>query len=264
MEPKQLIDIAINAALQAGDKIMEVYASDDFGIVKKHDSSPLTIADSEAHQLISQLLATTGLPLLSEEGIHQPYVERAQWKTFWLVDPLDGTREFISRNGEFTVNIALISENQIIAGVVYSPVSNELYVGIVGLGAWKMLQPDSNCTVDHISQYGTRLPVRNTNQPYTVAASRTHLDQQTIAFIDDLKKQYPDLEIIRKGSSLKFCLIAEGVATIYPRFFPTMEWDTAAGHAIVKAVGKNIYHTDRQTEITYNKENLTNPYFIVL
>lgn len=260
----QLIDIAIRASLRAGEKIMEVYASDDFGIVKKQDSTPLTIADSQAHDLISQFLTPTRIPILSEEGIHLPYSERALWKTFWLVDPLDGTKEFISRTGEFTVNIALISENKPIAGVIYCPVTKELYVGIPGEGAWKMIHPGEYCTIKELSSIGTRLPVINDRQNYTVAASRTHLDQQTIEFIENLKKKYPSLEIIRKGSSLKFCLIAEGAIDIYPRFAPTMEWDTAAGHALVKAVGKNIVKTDRKTEITYNKENLINPYFIVL
>lgn len=264
MRPNQLIDIAINAALLAGDKIMEVYASNDFGVVSKHDSSPLTIADSQAHDLISQRLKHTQLPLLSEEGVHLPYSERSLWKTYWLVDPLDGTKEFISRNDEFTVNIALMSENQPIAGVIYSPVFKEIYVGIVGLGAWKMVNPGYNCTVNQLEEQGIRLPVDNTIRPFTVAASRTHLDQQTIAFIEELKKEHPALEITRKGSSLKFCLLAEGAADVYPRFAPTMEWDTAAGHALVKAAGKNIYLSDQRTEMKYNKENLTNPYFIVL
>lgn len=264
METNQLMDIAINAALLAGDCIMEVYASGDFETVEKQDSTPLTIADRKAHLRISQLLKPTNLPLLSEEGNLQPYTERALWHTFWLVDPLDGTKEFISRNGEFTVNIALISENKSIAGVVYSPVSNELYVGVVGSGAWKMTNPGADCTFTQLAQYGTRLPESNANQLYTVAVSRSHIDQQTIAFMEDLKKEHPAIEIISKGSSLKFCLIAEGVAHIYPRFAPTMEWDTAAGHALVKAVGKNVYLTDQTTELVYNKENLTNPYFIVL
>lgn len=264
MGTNQLIDIAINAALLAGDQIMEIYLSGDFGTVEKQDSSPLTFADRKAHDLISELLQPTGLPILSEEGVHWPYNERARWKTFWLVDPLDGTKEFISRNGEFTVNIALISENQPVAGVVYAPVSKEIYVGIVGEGAWKVVMPTYDCTVERLSALGTRLPINRNRQTFTVAVSRTHLDQQTIDFMEELKKLHPDIEIIRKGSSLKFCLIAEGEADVYPRFAPTMEWDTAAGHALVKAVGKNIFKEDRKTEITYNKENLINPYFIVL
>lgn len=264
MEPNQVIDIAINAALRAGEKIMEVYASDDFEIAQKDDSSPLTLADRQAHLLISAMLEVTQLPLLSEEGLHLPFAERAHWKTFWLVDPLDGTKEFISRNGEFTVNIALIHQNQSIAGVVYCPVTRDLYVGIEGSGAWKIHHPEAGCTLAWISENGMKLPLAPTKTDFTVAASRTHLDDMTIAFIAELVKLHPELKILRKGSSLKFCLLAEGVADIYARFGPTMEWDTAAAHAIVKAAGKNIFHTDQQTEIQYNKENLMNPYFIAL
>lgn len=264
METNQLIDIAINAALRAGEKIMEVYASDDFQVVPKEDSSPLTLADRQAHLLIASLLAPTRIPLLSEEGVHLPFEERARWKTFWLVDPLDGTKEFISRNGEFTVNIALVHENQPIAGVVYCPVSKALYVGLEGSGAWKITNPEPVCSLEGISRNGIRLPQPPAKGGFTVAASRTHLDDVTIAFIAELSKLHPGLTILRKGSSLKFCLLAEGVADIYARFGPTMEWDTAAGHAIVKAAGKNIFHTDQQTEIHYNKENLMNPYFIAL
>ena len=264
METNHLVDIAIKAALLAGEKIMEVYASGDFEIALKDDLSPLTLADRQAHLVISKLLETTQIPILSEEGIHLSFDERVHWKTFWLVDPLDGTKEFISRNGEFTVNIALMDENRSIAGVIYSPVSKTLYVGLVDSGAWKVLNPENDCTLDWISKYGTQLPLKKNKDQYIVAASRTHLDDQTIAFIEDLKRLHPNLQLIRIGSSLKFCLIAEGLADIYPRFAPTMEWDTAAGHALVKAVGKNIFHTDQQREIKYNKENLMNPNFIVL
>lgn len=264
MGTNHLVDIAINAALLAGGKIMEVYASDDFEIVEKDDFSPLTKADLQAHLLISNLLEPTQIPVLSEEGIHLSFAERAQWQTFWLVDPLDGTKGFIRRNDEFTVNIALIHENQSIAGVVYSPVSKELYVGIVGSGAWKIVNPEPNCTLEWLSKHGIKLPVRKTKDEFTVAASRSNLDNKTVAFIEDLKNLHPGLKIIRKGSSLKFCLIAEGTADIYPRFGPTMEWDTAAGHAIMKASGRNIFQIDQQTEIRYNKENLLNPHFIAL
>ena len=264
MGTNHLVDIAINAALLAGGKIMEVYASDDFGIVEKDDFSPLTKADLQAHHLISHLLELTQIPVLSEEGIHLAFAERAQWQTLWLVDPLDGTKGFISRNDEFTVNIALIHENQSIAGVIYSPVSKELYVGIVGSGAWKIVNPKLNCTLDWISKHGMKLPLCKTKDEFTVAASRTHLDDKTIAFVEDLKKIHSDLKIIRKGSSIKFGLIAEGTADIYPRFGPTMEWDTAAGHAIMKASRRNIFHIDQLTELRYNKENLLNPHFIAL
>lgn len=264
MITNQLIDIAINASLLAGKKIMEVYASNDFEAVEKDDLSPLTKADIEAHLQISNILAATQIPVLSEEGIHLDFAERALWKTFWLVDPLDGTKEFISRNDEFTVNIALIHENQPIAGVIYIPVYEELYVGIVGSGAWKIVNPETDCTVNQILQHGTKLPQTNKNTEYTVVASRTHLNAETGAFIENLKILHPELKIIRKGSSIKFCMIADGTADIFPHFGPTMEWDSAAGHAIVKAAGKNVFHTDRQTEIRYNKANLLNPHFIAI
>lgn len=259
-----MMDIAIKAALLAGEKIMEVYTSGDFGTMHKEDFSPITLADRQSHQIIATILEATRLPLLSEEGIHLPYAERKHWTFFWLVDPLDGTREFIKRNGEFTVNIALIENSSPIAGIIYAPVTRELHVGIVGSGAWKMVSPKANCTLEQLTKTGITLPEKHDPHPFTVAISRSHLDQQTTAFLEELRMLHADLQMKRIGSSLKFCLIAEGAADCYPRFGPIMEWDTAAGHALVKAVGKNVYKTDQQTEINYNKEYLKNPSFIVL
>jgi len=260
----ELINKAINAALLAGRKIMEVYASNDFEIVEKDDFSPLTKADREAHLQIINILEPTSIPVLSEEGSLLDFAERSYWETFWLVDPLDGTKEFVSRNGEFTVNIALIRGNQPIAGVIFIPVSGELYVGIVGEGAWKILNPELSITFKHVSENGTKLPIAKSSAVYIVAASRSHLNAETLAFIETLKIDHPELEIVRKGSSLKLCQLAEGMVDIYPRFGPCMEWDTAAGHAILKAVGKNIFLPDLKTELTYNKENLQNPHFIAI
>ena len=258
------MDKAIIAAVLAGEKIMEVYASGVFGIVHKHDLSPLTIADSQSHQLITTYLSSTNLPILSEEGIHLPYEERKHWKSYWLVDPLDGTKEFIRRNDEFTVNIALMTNNQPKAGVIYAPVTKVLYVGIVGTGAWKVNHPEAPYTLSQIKDQGAALPVSTKNYPYRVTVSRSSINEATQHYIEGLRMTYPTLEIIRMGSSLKYCLIAEGAAHCYPRFGPTMEWDSAAGHALVKSVGKNVLMIDQQTEINYNKENLTNPSFIVL
>lgn len=260
----EFINKAINSALLAGEKIMEVYASNDFEIFEKNDFSPLTKADREAHLQIVNILEPTLIPVLSEEGSLFDFAERSRWETFWLVDPLDGTKEFISRNGEFTVNIALIQGNQPIAGVIFIPVSGEFYVGIVGEGAWKILNPELNSTLKLVSENGTKLPIAKSSAGYIVAASRSHLNAETLAFIENLKIDHPELEIIRKGSSLKLCQLAEGVVDIYPRFGPCMEWDTAAGHAILKAVGKNIFLPDLKTELTYNKENLQNPHFIAI
>lgn len=264
MEIFPLMDIAINAALLAGVKIMEVYASGDFGTTQKEDFSPITMADQHAHQIIASVLESTGLPLLSEEGIHLSYESRKHWKTFWMVDPLDGTKEFINRNGEFTVNIALIKENSPVAGIIYAPVSHELHVGIVGEGSWKIVNPQPDCTMDQVSRFGVSLPLNRKKRPFTVAVSRSHLSQKTAACLEDFRILHPDMQIIRIGSSLKFCLIAEGLADCYPRFGPIMEWDTAAGHALMKAVGKNVFSIDQNKEIRYNKENLLNPSFIVI
>lgn len=259
-----LIDIAINAALLAGKKIMEVYASGNFETEQKEDFTPITIADRQAHQTIAAILQDTQLPLLSEEGIHLPYIERKHWTSFWLVDPLDGTKEFIKRNGEFTVNIALMENDSPVAGIIYTPVLHELHVGIVGTGAWKMANTSADCTLKQLMNHGIPLPEHLEAHPFTVTVSRSHLSAQTSTYLEKLKKLHPDLQMIRIGSSLKFCRIAEGVADCYPRFGPIMEWDTAAGHALVKAVGKNVYLMDQTTEIIYNKENLKNPSFIVL
>ena len=260
----QLINQAIRAAILAGRRIKEVYASVDFEITLKSDQTPVTRADHQAHQTILIELATTQLPVLSEEGFLAEYSERKNWNLYWLVDPLDGTKEFIKRTDEFTVNIALIEENKSVAGVIYSPISEELFVGIPGIGSYKLLHPDKTCTLDQMQLSGEKLPLGKTNRKYTVAVSRSHMNPETEVFIENLRKQHGQIELIKRGSSLKTCMVAEGTADTYPRFGKTMEWDTAAGHAIAKAAGRNIYQTDLKTELTYNKESLFNPHFIVL
>jgi 3'(2'), 5'-bisphosphate nucleotidase len=264
MEIAQLVDQAIHASLLAGEKIMKVYASDDFEISPKDDLSPLTKADRDAHLQILNILEPTQIPILSEEGTHLNYAERKLWKTFWLVDPLDGTKEFISRNDEFTVNIALIHNCQPIAGVIYVPVTRVLYAGIPGIGAYKLLNPNMNCTFQTMQLSGTKLPEETKQNEFVVVTSRSHKNQETEAFIENLRKKQDVIQVISKGSSLKICMVAEGTANMYPKLGPTMEWDTAAGHAIVKSSGKNVYQTDQKTELHYNKENLMNPHFIVL
>lgn len=238
-----------NTAISAGKAILEYYQKSDIGLEKKADNSPLTLADKAAHELIKENLKDTGWPVLSEEGEAVPYHVRKSWEYYWLVDPLDGTKEFVKRNGEFTVNIALIHKGGPVLGVVYAPVLEDLYWGQVGKGAWKM---DSEGEEKSIQ-------VSLDKQINTIVASRSHLNKET----EDFLQQYPNAEIISMGSSLKILLIAEGRAQLYPRFGPTMEWDTAAAHAIVKAAGGNV--TDLQTgkELLYNKEDLLNPYFVV-
>ena len=260
----QLIDKAINAALFAGIKIREVYSLPDFDVQLKDDQTPVTIADRQAHDEIIEKLKDTGLPVLSEEGIHLSYKDRKNWDLFWLVDPLDGTKEFIKRNDEFTVNIALIQNCQPIAGVIYAPATGELYVGIPGIGAFKLLNPDENCNFLSMQFSGIKLPKETNPNEFVVAVSRSHMNHETEEYIKNLRKKHESIRLTNKGSSLKMCMIAEGTASIYPKLGTTMEWDTAAGHAILKAVGKNIFLPDLKTELTYNKENLQNPHFIAI
>jgi 3'(2'), 5'-bisphosphate nucleotidase len=257
--------IAIQAALEAGRAILEVYESGDFEIQFKEDQSPLTIADQEAHRIILDHLGKTGIPVLSEEGQEIPYAERSSWERFWLVDPLDGTKEFIKRNDEFTVNIALVEGQRSTFGVVYAPVLNELYLGIPGRGAYRCRQEkNQQQPFDYLLQFADRLPIEEPHpELFRVVASRSHYNEETKAFVEALDTLGKEIRLVSKGSSLKLCLVASGEADIYPRLGPTMEWDTAAAHAVVKAAGKNVYRTDSGEELSYNKENLLNPYFVV-
>jgi len=264
MELHQLLDKAITATLLAGQKIRKVYAYSHFDIEVKDDLTPVTKADRLAHQEIMNELECTGLNILSEEGDQTDYSVRKNWDLFWMVDPLDGTKEFIKRNDEFTVNIALIRNNRSVAGVIYAPVTGEFYLGIPDLGAWKFINPPLDFTFQNMQDLGVKLPELKPAAEYTVAVSRSHLNHSTEKYIDELKEKHGSVEIIKKGSSLKIAMVAEGSANIYPKFGQTMEWDTAAGHAIAKAVGKNIFLPDLKTELTYNKENLRNPHFIVI
>lgn len=227
----------------AGQEILKIYNNPaaDFFVERKGDNSPLTIADKAAHKIIMQHLEKTGIPVLSEKGKTIPYETRATWKIFWLVDPLDGTKEFIKRNGEFTVNIALVQNGKPVMGVIYVPVKKTLYTGDAEMGAWKMKDAAQPVTVETLQKKGEKLPCTTHPEKYVVAGSRSHMNPETEAYYNALKTKYPNMEIISKGSSLKICLVAEGSAHEYPRFGPTMEWDTAAGHAIAKATGKNIW-----------------------
>lgn len=259
--------VAIRAAIDAGNAIMNIYKdpASDFEIERKADNSPLTKADKAAHKLIVNALSVTPFPVLSEEGKDIPYTERSAWKTFWLVDPLDGTKEFIKRNGEFTVNIALINEGNPVLGVIFVPVRKELYFSADSLGAYKIADIDcvQQPSMDEIKRSATRLPVSMGHQGIVVVASRSHQSQDTTNFVENLRKQGQPVTLISSGSSLKICLVAEGSADIYPRFAPTMEWDTAAGHAIAKGAGCDVFHIDGRTPLKYNKKDLHNPWFIV-
>lgn len=257
---------AIKASVPAGKAILGVYDT-DFSVEKKSDESPLTQADLESHRTISSMLEETNIPMLSEEGKNIPFGSRKTWELFWLVDPLDGTKEFVNRNGEFTVNIALISENYPIAGVIYIPVTDELYFGIQGNGAYKLESAagrlKESSSVGELKKSSISLPYSHHRRSYTVVCSRSHMSPETQAYIDTLEQQHGELEYASRGSSLKLCMVAEGKADVYPRFAPTMEWDTAAGQAIAESSGASVTDTGKGERLRYNKENLLNPWFIV-
>ncbi|MBO6605390.1 3'(2'),5'-bisphosphate nucleotidase CysQ [Psychroserpens sp.] len=239
----------IECAYSAGQAILEIYNSDDFNIEHKEDNSPLTIADRNAHDVIVSYLKTTNLPILSEEGEGISYEIRKNWNLFWMVDPLDGTKEFIKRNGEFTVNIALIQNQKPIFGIVYAPVLDKMFIGDVLKGA-KLIEKGVEMELINSSQ---------NSQSVRIVASRSHLNSDTETFINKFEQS----EIVSMGSSLKFMVIAEGKADVYPRFAPTMEWDTAAAHAVLNALGIKVNNNETGNELLYNKEDLLNPHFLV-
>ncbi|WP_134701573.1 3'(2'),5'-bisphosphate nucleotidase CysQ [Ammoniphilus sp. YIM 78166] len=244
----------IQIAREAGNLIMDIYQS-DFGIKEKADESPLTAADEASHQWIFTELTKLypDIPILSEEGSEIEYSQRKTWPMFWLVDPLDGTKEFIKRNGEFTVNIALIVEGLPQLGVIYAPALDALYFAEQGKGAYRQL---AGGIIEPL-----KLKEKKTS-PYVLVQSRSHSSEEGEAYLEEVKRIHGDTLLINKGSSLKFCLVAEGEADAYPRFVPTMEWDTAAGQAIVECAGGKVQTVEGQ-RLCYNKESLLNPFFIV-
>jgi len=257
---QELIPLAIEAAIHAGNAILEVYQS-EFAVELKEDKSPLTLADRNAHDVIQKKLSKTSIPLLSEEGKKIPYDERRNWKELWIVDPLDGTKEFIKRNGEFTVNIALVQNGATVFGVIYQPVTGELFYGVAGEAAYKMVYTEGK-SIEESFRLRMKLDKKNLPGIFTIVASRSHLSSETAAYIDEARQDHGEVNMISSGSSLKLCMIAAGRAHVYPRFAPTMEWDTAAGHAIVKAAGGNIFSLKTGEELAYNKSDLLNDWFI--
>lgn len=258
---EESIPLLIETVKQAGKAILEVYDS-DFNVELKEDFSPLTLADKKSHDIILTALKGTEFPVLSEEGKEIPYSERKEWTRFWLVDPLDGTKEFVKRNDEFTVNIAFIENGIPVLGIIYAPVPDLLYIGSEKSGAFKISGLKDLSYFEDWKGCAMLLPKQNTSSTFTVVGSRSHMNKETEDFITELEKKEGRLEIISKGSSLKLCLIAEGDAKVYPRFAPTMEWDIAAGHAIISASGGKVMKVETSDELTYNKADLRNPWFI--
>jgi 3'(2'), 5'-bisphosphate nucleotidase len=260
------LKIAIEAAIEAGRSILEIYDSGiDFNIQNKDDNSPLTIADKASNAVINAFLEKTGVPIISEENRQIEYAVRSSWNLCWIVDPLDGTKEFIKRNGEFTVNIALCEKGVPILGVIYVPVTRELYYADVSIGkAYKTQLSESHMTNIGFGLASDELaPAAFSPDRVRVVGSRSHMNPETEDFIKSLSLKHREVEIVSKGSSLKFCLVAEGKADVYPRYAPTMEWDTAAGSAIVEALGLQVISKETNKPLRYNKENLLNPHFLV-
>jgi 3'(2'), 5'-bisphosphate nucleotidase len=281
------IDEVIDIALEAGKAIMEIYKK-DFDVEYKQDESPLTEADRVAHRIISEGLAhlkSTGseFPILSEEGKEILYEERKSWRTYWCVDPIDGTKEFIKKNGEFTVNIALIHDGEPVLGVVYAPAIEEMYWAKKGKGAYKGRVPSSEFCVQNIEKLPVTSDMQN-GSDFRIVASKSHLNEETKRFVEEITRNTQHVTRISKGSSLKLLMIAEGSADLYPRLAPTMEWDTAAADAIVREAGKKVCIWQNSSTLKspefphgisdllakelplleYNKADLLNPFFIVL
>jgi len=262
MSDRELLQIAIKSAIRGAAEILEVY-NEDFEVEFKDDKSPLTLADQRSHTAIMNGLSGTGYPVLSEEGREISFETRKDWVRFWLVDPLDGTKEFVKRNGEFTVNIALIENGIPLIGVILVPVTGRLYYAAKGEGAFvTALRALDENEMPGTEKIPLPLPANDSGKSYRVVCSRSHLSPETAEYIENLRPLHPDLEFVSVGSSLKLCLIAEGRADLYPRFGPTMEWDTAAGHAIVEVSGGYVRESRSDLPLLYNKENLLNPWFI--
>ena len=251
--------------MKAASAIMDVYSRADFNVDMKSDDSPLTDADRKAHQIIVKALKTTPVPILSEEGRNIPYHERKGWERLWIVDPLDGTKEFIKRNGEFTVNIALVRGGSPVFGVIYVPVLKNLYFGGRNLGSYgcTLEMKDLPENLDELIKACERLPLPVSRSSYVIMGSRSHAGPELEAFVEQKRKEEKEVEFISAGSSLKICRVAEGAADIYPRLGPTMEWDTAAGQGIAEGAGRNVTVWETGEPLMYNREDLLNPWFVV-
>ena len=255
--------LAIEAALNAGKRILEIYHSGEFDVELKGDDSPLTKADIAAHHIIKDSLASTGIPLLSEEGKAISYEDRKDWNKLWIVDPIDGTKEFIKRNGEFTVNIALIENQAPIAGVIFAPVLGDLYFSEAGVGSFKLNINLETFDLNRDVVKAGKLPLEREDKTFTVVASRSHMSSETEEYVQEMRDEHGNVNLISKGSSLKLCMVAEGTADCYPRFAPTMEWDTAAGQAICEHAGFQVIDWETKKSMLYNRKELLNSWFLV-
>ena len=261
---KNLLLLAVEAAVLAGREIMNYYKGEEVELELKSDNSPLTIADKKANEIINRLLRTTGIPIISEENDQVPFEVRKKWASCWIVDPLDGTKEFVNRNGEFTVNIAFVSNGKPLLGVIFAPALGLLYFGIVKeqKAFRKNVNLEEAAGAEELVSEAVEIFPSKEKDLFQVVGSRSHMNEETLSFVEELKKKISHVQLVSKGSSLKFCLVAEGSANIYPRFGPTMEWDTAAGQAICEAVGLSC-RFESGGSVTYNREDLKNGNFCV-
>jgi 3'(2'), 5'-bisphosphate nucleotidase len=268
---------AIEAALAAGQVILDVYHS-EFAVEHKADNSPLTRADRKSHDLLIDALKGFNIPLLSEEGREIPYKDRKTWERLWIIDPLDGTKEFIKRNDEFTVNIALVEYGLPKLGVVYAPVKDRLYFAAENLGAYKIDDAmgadgfnriggndhDPDKTLRRLLKAATRLPAgKRPETPFVIVGSRSHANPDLKKLVEEKRREHGEVELISAGSSLKICMVAEGLADMYPRLGPTCEWDTAAGQAVAEMAGAKLLDYKTGEPLKYNRPDLLNPWFVV-
>jgi 3'(2'), 5'-bisphosphate nucleotidase len=263
-----LVSKAYNAALRAGAAIMEVYKGEkDYGIDLKRDLTPITEADRKAHAVIKEYLGPTHIPLLSEEGREMRFDERRDWDMFWLADPLDGTKEFIKGNNEFTVNIALVVNNRPVVGIIYVPWYEKVYFCEKGHGSFMRTgvapDPAAELTYEEVFAGAVGLPLkRERNSPLRIAVSRSHRTADTEPYIEAMRERFPDAVLVEQGSSYKFCMLAEGEIDYYPRTTHTYEWDTAAGEIILSDIGGTTKSLPELGKFAYNKESLLNPWFV--
>ncbi len=263
MNYNELLELAINAALAGGEDILKVYTT-DFYVEIKSDNTPVTLADKRSSETILKMLAPSNFPVVSEEEIISNYSERKLWTHMWLVDPLDGTKEFVKRNGEFSVNIALILNGSPVIGVIYAPVKKTIYFGSKNEGSFKLIFDGAlpNKINKQVLDQAQKLPIQSPPLDYTVIASHSNLSREINLHLEKLKNLYGPISLKNIGSSIKQCLVAEGLAHEYPRFGATMEWDTAAGQCILEQSGSSLIDLETGLALNYNKEKLENNYFI--
>jgi 3'(2'), 5'-bisphosphate nucleotidase len=266
-EYRELLKLAVTAAFKAGEEILKIYST-DFYVETKSDNTPVTLADRASGKCITAFLSGTNIPVISEEEEILDYSIRKNWDQVWIIDPLDGTKEYVKRNGEFAVNIALVENNKPVIGVIYAPFIKDIYFAYKNGGSYKITQHDMIVELtkknlpDHLFDYAKKLPTQKLPRTYTVVGSRSHLSKEITDHVNILRDLYGEVDMISVGSSIKQCWVAEGKAHEYPRFGTTMEWDTAAGQCILEESGNKLIDLTTGQPMVYNRNNMKNNYFI--